>query len=84
MFDLRLRCQVQDPIVERYSSGDPDSAPAARVFTEEQYQVVAWAITVINAFNRIGVTQPQAPARQALNRTRHATEPQYAQNRHID
>jgi AhpD family alkylhydroperoxidase len=29
---------------------------AARVFTEEQYAVVAWAVTVINAFNRINVT----------------------------
>jgi alkylhydroperoxidase family enzyme len=26
------------------------------VFTEEQYRVVAWAITVINAFNRLSVT----------------------------
>jgi hypothetical protein len=24
--------------------------------TEEQYRVVAWAMTVINAFNRLGVT----------------------------
>jgi AhpD family alkylhydroperoxidase len=26
------------------------------VFTEEQYRAVGWAITVINAFNRLGVT----------------------------
>jgi AhpD family alkylhydroperoxidase len=29
---------------------------AVSVFTEDQYRVVAWAITVINAFNRLGVT----------------------------
>jgi AhpD family alkylhydroperoxidase len=29
---------------------------AVSVFTEEQYRVVAWAITVINAFNRLSVT----------------------------
>jgi alkylhydroperoxidase family enzyme len=37
---------VSDEIYER----------AVSVFTEEQYRVVAWAITVINAFNRLGVT----------------------------
>jgi hypothetical protein len=26
------------------------------VFTEDQYRAVAWAITVVNAFNRLGVT----------------------------
>jgi len=31
-------------------------AEATRVFTEEQYVAVAWAATVINAFNRLGVT----------------------------
>lgn len=31
-------------------------AEATRVFTEEQYTVTAWAITVINALNRISVT----------------------------
>ncbi len=31
-------------------------AQATKVFTEEQYVVVAWAATVINAFNRLGVT----------------------------
>jgi AhpD family alkylhydroperoxidase len=31
-------------------------AQAAGVFTEDQYRAVAWAITVINAFNRISVT----------------------------
>ena len=35
---------------------------AIRVFTEDQYRVVAWAITVINAFNRLGVTSRKAPA----------------------
>ena len=34
---------------------------AIRVFTEEQYRVVAWAITVINAFNRLRVTSRKAP-----------------------
>jgi len=29
---------------------------ATRVFTEDQYRVVAWTITVINAFNHLGVT----------------------------
>jgi AhpD family alkylhydroperoxidase len=29
---------------------------ATGVFTEEQYVVLAWAATVINAFNRLGVT----------------------------
>ncbi|WP_027934377.1 carboxymuconolactone decarboxylase family protein [Amycolatopsis thermoflava] len=29
---------------------------ATSVFTEEQYVAVAWAATVINAFNRLGVT----------------------------
>jgi AhpD family alkylhydroperoxidase len=29
---------------------------AIGVFTEEQYRAVGWAITVINAFNRLGVT----------------------------
>jgi len=29
---------------------------AAKVFTERQLTVLAWAITVINAFNRLGVT----------------------------
>ena len=29
---------------------------AVSVFTEEQYRAVGWVITVINAFNRLGVT----------------------------
>jgi hypothetical protein len=29
--------------------------------TEEQYRVVAWAITVINAFSRRGVTSRKPP-----------------------
>ena len=33
---------------------------AVGVFTEEQYRVVAWAITVINAFNRLSVTSRRA------------------------
>ena len=33
---------------------------AVSVFTEEQYRVVAWAITVINAFNRLSVTSRRA------------------------
>jgi len=31
-------------------------AQAISVFTEDQYRAVAWAITVINAFNRLSVT----------------------------
>jgi AhpD family alkylhydroperoxidase len=31
-------------------------AQATAVFTEDQYRAVAWAITVINAFNRLSVT----------------------------
>jgi AhpD family alkylhydroperoxidase len=31
-------------------------AEATRVFTEAQFAVAAWAITVINAFNRLNVT----------------------------
>lgn len=31
-------------------------AKAASVFTEDQYRAVAWAITVINTFNRLCVT----------------------------
>lgn len=31
-------------------------AEATRVFTAEQYTVTAWAITVINALNRVSVT----------------------------
>ncbi|HVV09051.1 carboxymuconolactone decarboxylase family protein [Amycolatopsis sp.] len=29
---------------------------ATTVFTEEQYTVIAWAITIMNAFNRLNVT----------------------------
>jgi AhpD family alkylhydroperoxidase len=29
---------------------------AVSVFTEDQYRAVAWTITVLNAFNRLGVT----------------------------
>ena len=34
---------------------------AVSAFTEEQYRAVAWAITVINAFNRLSVTSRKAP-----------------------
>jgi AhpD family alkylhydroperoxidase len=35
---------------------------ATSTFTEEQYVAVAWAVTVINAFNRVAVTsRPQLP-----------------------
>lgn len=38
---------------------------ATRVFTQEQFRVVAWAITVINAFNLLGVTSRKPlPARR--------------------
>lgn len=33
---------------------------AVGAFTEDQYRAVAWAITVINAFNRLGVTSRNA------------------------
>jgi AhpD family alkylhydroperoxidase len=39
---------------------------ATSAFTEDQYRAVAWAITVINAFNRLGVTSrtplPMSPS----------------------
>ncbi|GAA5152759.1 MULTISPECIES: carboxymuconolactone decarboxylase family protein [Amycolatopsis] len=41
--------QVQDVPDDVYEQ-------ATTAFTEEQYLVVAWAITAINAFNRLGVT----------------------------
>jgi AhpD family alkylhydroperoxidase len=41
--------QVQDVPDDVY-------AEATSVFTEEQYVAVAWAATVINTFNRLGVT----------------------------
>ena len=34
---------------------------AVSVFTEDQYRAVAWAITVINAFNRVGVASRWKP-----------------------
>jgi AhpD family alkylhydroperoxidase len=44
---------------------------AVSVFTEDQYRAVAWTITVINAFNRLGVIsrwklppEPQLPGSQ--------------------
>jgi len=42
--------------------GEPGEVPddvyqeATRVFTEEQYRVVAWAIIVINSWNRVAIT----------------------------
>src|ERR1700689_862713 len=41
--------QTQDVPAEVYEQ-------AVSVFTEDQYRVVAWAITVINPFTRLGVT----------------------------
>jgi AhpD family alkylhydroperoxidase len=43
-------------LAETQDVSDEVYQEATRVFTEEQYRVVAWAITVINAFNRLGVT----------------------------
>lgn len=37
---------------------------ATGVFTKDQYAVVAWAATVINAFNRLGVTSRTAIPRR--------------------
>ncbi len=34
---------------------------AAGAFTADQYRAVAWAITVINAFNRLSVTSRKPP-----------------------
>ena len=48
LLQLRL-AETQDVPGEVY-------AQATAVFTEDQYRAVAWAITVINAFNRLGVT----------------------------
>jgi hypothetical protein len=42
-------CETQDVPDEVYEQ-------AVSVFTEDQYRAVAWTITVINAFNRLGVT----------------------------
>jgi len=65
MFDLRMRCQAQLPHRRTVLTRKPGLGPgrnrergkeATRVFTEDQYRVVAGAITVINAFNRLGVT----------------------------
>jgi AhpD family alkylhydroperoxidase len=38
---------------------------ATAAFTEEQYRVVAWAVTVINAFNRLGVASRKPLPAQA-------------------
>ena len=43
-------------LAETQEVSDEVYEQAVRVFSEEQYRVVAWAITVINAFNRLGVT----------------------------
>nr|WP_092528960.1 carboxymuconolactone decarboxylase family protein [Amycolatopsis arida] len=56
MTRLSERQDVPDDVYER----------ALAVFTEAQYVAVAWAATVINAFNRLGVTShkplPRNPA----------------------
>jgi len=41
---------------ETQDVSDEVYAQATAVFTEDQYRAVAWAITVINAFNRLSVT----------------------------
>jgi AhpD family alkylhydroperoxidase len=46
---MTLLPQTQDVPDEVYQQ-------AVSVFTEDQYRAVAWTITVINAFNRLGVT----------------------------
>jgi alkylhydroperoxidase family enzyme len=43
-------------LAETQDVSDEVYEEATRVFIEDQYRVVAWAITVINAFNRLGVT----------------------------
>ena len=43
-------------LAETQEVSDEVYQQAVRVFSEEQYRVVAWAITVINAFNRLSVT----------------------------
>ena len=51
-------------LAETQDVSDEVYEEATRVFTEEQYRVAAWAITVINAFNRLGVTSRKPlPAR---------------------
>ena len=52
-------------LAETQDVSDEVYEEATRVFTEEQYRVVAWAITVINALNRLGVTSRKPlPARR--------------------
>jgi AhpD family alkylhydroperoxidase len=46
MTDLPAHRDVPDEVYQ----------PAAKVFTEPQLAVVIWAATLINAFNRLGVT----------------------------
>lgn len=43
---------------------------AANAFTEDQYRAIAWAVTVINVFNRLVVTsrKPLPPVRNNGNR----------------
>jgi len=41
---------------ETQDVSDEVYAQATAAFTEDQYRAVAWAITVINAFNRLSVT----------------------------
>lgn len=43
-------------LAETQDVSDEVYEQATSIFTEDQYRVVAWAITVINAFNRLGVT----------------------------
>ena len=43
-------------LAETQDVSDEVYKQATSVFTEDQYRIVAWAITVINAFNRLGVT----------------------------
>jgi AhpD family alkylhydroperoxidase len=53
---MTLLPQAQDVPDEVYEQ-------AAATFTADQYRAVAWAITVVNAFNRLGVTsRKQLPA----------------------
>jgi alkylhydroperoxidase family enzyme len=48
-------------LAETQEISDEVYEQAVRVFSEEQYRVVAWAITVINAFNRLSVTSRKPP-----------------------
>lgn len=70
LYDARERAALAltDAITRLSHTQDvPDDvyAQAAAVFTEDQYRAVAWAATIINAFNRLNVTSRKPLPAQA-------------------